>query len=289
MSYIEIRNLSYRYEDGTKALEDITISIAKGGFIGLLASNGGGKTTLLKAIVGLLKAKSGSVIIDGKPVNKMGRAELSSRVGLVFQNPSDQLFASTVEEDVAFGPRNLGLSDLEVKERVQEALEMVDLTSCTKKPIHHLSFGQQKRACIAGVLAMGPEMILLDEPTAGLDPKSETNLLHILGRLNKEAGVTVVIATHMVDLMPLFVDRIFVLKNGRVTIEGAPEEVFSSTQVMEGMDLRLPYITHLVEELKHKDQLPFDELPLTIKDARQKLVSLMTEDFIIISEKQAIQ
>ncbi|HZD59023.1 MAG TPA: ATP-binding cassette domain-containing protein [Anaerolineae bacterium] len=284
MSLLQIDNLSYQYQDGTKALDEITMSIGEGEFIGLLASNGGGKTTLLRSIVGLLKTSPGSILIHKKTLHKMSRAELSSKVGLVFQNPSDQLFASTVEEDVEFGPKNLGLSDGEIEERVKGSLELVDLLHYAKKPIHHLSFGQQKRACIAGVLAMRPEILLLDEPTAGLDPKSESRLLHVLGRLNKEAGVTIIIATHMVDLMPLFVDRIYVLKEGKLAIEGTPGAVFSSTQVMEGVDLRLPYITHLVEELKHKDHLPFDGLPLTIKDARSKLVSLISENMFTVEK-----
>lgn len=285
MSFLEIKNLVYVYEDGTKALDGISLSIEKGEFVGLLASNGGGKTTLLNAIVGLIKPASGSVELEGRPSSAMKRAELSSKIGLVFQNPSDQLFATTVEEDVAFGPRNLGLSETEVEERVKDALELVDLTICASKPVHHLSFGQQKRACIAGVLAMRPGVLLLDEPTAGLDPKSESNLLHVLGRLNKEAGVTIIIATHMVDLMPLFVDKIYVLKEGTLTIQGTPDKVFSSTQVMEGVDLRLPYITHLVEELKNKDNLPVDDLPLTVKDARSKLVSLVSEDIVGLKSK----
>lgn len=285
MSFLEIKSLIHIYEDGTKALDGVSLSIERGEFAGLLASNGGGKTTLLNAIVGLIKSRSGAIELAGRPLNAMKRAELSSKIGLVFQNPSDQLFAATVEEDVAFGPRNLGLGEAEVEARVKDALELVNLTVYAKKPIHHLSFGQQKRACIAGVLAMRPEILLLDEPTAGLDPKSESNLLHVLGRLNKEAGVTIIIATHMVDLMPLFVDKIYVLKEGRLTIQGTPDKVFSSTQVMEGVDLRLPYITHLVEELKHKDNLPVDDLPLTIKDARSKLVSLVSEDIIGLKSK----
>ena len=284
MSYLEIRDLAYVYEDGTRALNGINLSIDEREFIGLLASNGGGKTTLLKAVVGLFKARPGSILIDNKPLSKLKRIDLARAIGLVFQNPNDQLFASTVEEDVSFGPRNLGLADTEVEERVEIALGMVDMLAHRRKPIHHLSFGQQKRVCIAGVLAMRPRILLLDEPTAGLDPKSEANLLHILGRLNKESGVTIVMATHMVDLIPLFVDRIFVLKEGRITIEGTPETVFSSTQVMEEVDLRLPYITHLIEELKHKDQLPFDKLPLTLKDARSKLVSLMPDNIFSGSE-----
>ncbi|MDP2211871.1 MAG: ATP-binding cassette domain-containing protein [Candidatus Aquicultor sp.] len=284
MSYLEVRDLVYVYEDGTRALDGINLSIDEREFIGLLASNGGGKTTLLKAVVGLFKARPGSILIDNKPLSKLKRIDLARAIGLVFQNPNDQLFASTVEEDVSFGPRNLGLTDAEVEERVETALEMVDMLAHRRKPIHHLSFGQQKRVCIAGVLAMRPRILLLDEPTAGLDPKSEANLLHILGRLNKEAGVTIVMATHMVDLIPLFVDRIFVLKEGRITIEGTPDTVFSSTQVMEEVDLRLPYITHLIEELKHKDQLPFDKLPLTLKDARSKLVSLMPDNIFSGSE-----
>lgn len=284
MSYLEIRDLIYVYEDGTRALNGINLSIDEREFIGLLASNGGGKTTLLKAVVGLFKARPGSILIDNQPLSKLKRIDLARAIGLVFQNPNDQLFASTVEEDVAFGPRNLGLTDAEVEERVATSLEMVDMLTHRRKPIHHLSFGQQKRVCIAGVLAMRPRILLLDEPTAGLDPKSEANLLHILGRLNKESGVTIVMATHMVDLIPLFVDRIFVLKEGRITIEGTPDTVFSSTQVMEEVDLRLPYITHLIEELKHKDQMPFDKLPLTLKDARSKLVSLMPDSIFSGSE-----
>jgi len=280
LSYLEIRDLVYIYDDGTRALNGINLSIDEREFIGLLASNGGGKTTLLKAVVGLFAARPGSILIDNKPLSKLKRIDLARAIGLVFQNPNDQLFATTVEEDVSFGPRNLGLTDAEVEKRVETALEMVDMLAHRRKPIHHLSFGQQKRVCIAGVLAMRPRILLLDEPTAGLDPKSEANLLHILGRLNKEAGVTIVMATHMVDLIPLFVDRIFVLKEGRITIEGTPETVFSSTQVMEEVDLRLPYITHLIEELKHKDQLPFDKLPLTLKDARSKLVSLMPDNLL---------
>ncbi|MCL6472235.1 MAG: ATP-binding cassette domain-containing protein [Firmicutes bacterium] len=282
MSYLEIKNLTYKYEDGTVALDNVSMSVEKGEFIGLLASNGGGKTTLLKTIVGLLKPGKGAITIDKVPLARMSRAEISTKVGLVFQNPSDQLFAPTLEEDVAFGPRNLGLSNHEVKQRVQEAIEMVGLEGCAKKVVHHLSFGQQKKACIAGVLAMKPDIILLDEPTAGLDPSSESNLLSVLGRLNKEIGVTVIIATHMVDLMPLFVDRIYVLREGRMAIEGTPEAVFSSTQMMQEVDLRLPYITHLIEELRQKDQLPFDSLPLTIKDARSKLVSMIMKNNINI-------
>ena len=285
MVCLEVRNVSYEYEDGTRALDNVSITVGKGGFVGLLASNGGGKTTLLKTLVGLFKPSSGFVLINDRPLEKMKRSEISSKVGLVFQNPSDQLFAPTVEEDIAFGPRNLGLSEPEVASRVQEALQLVDLIAHAKKPVHRLSFGQQKRACIAGVLAMKPDILLLDEPTAGLDPKSEANLLRILGTLNKEAGITVIIATHMVDLLPLFADRIYVLKEGKLTIEGTPEEVLSSTQVMEGVDLRLPYITHLIEELKNKDNLPFDTLPLTIKEARVKLASLILENVFKLSGK----
>ncbi|HEY3373480.1 MAG TPA: ATP-binding cassette domain-containing protein [Candidatus Aquicultor sp.] len=277
MAYLEINGLSYTFEDGTKALDSITVSVKKGEFVGLLASNGGGKTTLLKALVGLYPAKPGAIKIDDVSLSSMSRRDISRMVGLVFQNPNDQLFAATVAEDVAFGPRNLKLDESSVAERVQRALELVGIAHLAKKPVHRLSFGQQKKASIAGILAMEPELLLLDEPTAGLDPKSEASLLQMLERLNKENGVTIIVATHMVDLMPLFVDRIFVLKEGRLTLEGTPEEVFSSTQVMEEVDLRLPYIAHLVEELKHKDNVQVDELPLTIKDARKKLISIISE------------
>ncbi|MBI4335441.1 MAG: ATP-binding cassette domain-containing protein [Candidatus Omnitrophica bacterium] len=275
--FFDIRDLDFMYDEGTTALEGINIGIKGGEFVGILASNGGGKTTLLKAMMGLLKRYKGEIFVNGSELNKMPEQELYQQLGMVFQNPNDQLFAATVEEDVAFGPLNLGLSKDEVALRVEEALQLVGIEGCAKKPIHHLSFGQMKRAAIAGVLAMKPKALILDEPTAGLDPEGESSLMHLLGKLNREEGITIIMATHMIDLLPLFLDRVYMLDKGRLVIGGTPEEAFSQPEMLTKIRLRLPYITHLIEELRRKDGVPLNGLPLTVGEARRRLVEVMAK------------
>ena len=182
----------------------------------MLASNGSGKTTLIKVLVGLLEPQDGTININGQNIRKLTRKDLCRQIGLVLQNPVDQLFAATVEEDVAYGPRNLGLTIEEVDQRVAESLESVAALELRRRPIHHLSFGEQKRVSMAGVLAMRPSTLILDEPTAGLDPAGEALMMRLLNRLNREQGITVILATHSVDLLPLFADRIYVLRHGKV-------------------------------------------------------------------------
>ena len=277
---IVVKNLSFTYDEGTRALKNINFYVKKGEFVGLLASNGSGKTTFLKALIGLLKSQEGEIILGGKNIRSIPARELYQKLGMVFQNPNDQLFSPTVIEDVAFGPMNLGLPEEEVEKRVMESLRLVDMEPHANKAIHHLSFGQQKRVSIAGVLAMQPEVLILDEPTAGLDPKGESRLMHLLNKLNKENGITIIMATHIVDLVPLFIDRLYILNRGEVIRQGTPEEVFSDSEVIERVDLRLPYISHLIEELKHKDGVPLNGLPLTIGEARRKLVELIPPELI---------
>ncbi|HTY21353.1 MAG TPA: ABC transporter ATP-binding protein, partial [Geobacteraceae bacterium] len=171
---------SFRYPDGTVALSDIRFDVAKGEFSGILGANGSGKTTLLKVMDGLIKDYSGSVILDGAEVARLNPRDIYRKVGLVFQNPDDQLFAHTVFEDAAFGPRNMGFSEDEVKLRVNAALASVEMADLGSKQINALSYGQKKRVCIAGLLAMGHEILLLDEPTAGLDPMGEYRMMEIL-------------------------------------------------------------------------------------------------------------
>lgn len=267
-----VKGLSYKYPDGTHALSDINLEIRRGEFIGLLGANGSGKTTLLRAMDGLMKGFEGEVYLKGRDIRTLKPKEIYRHVGLVFQNPDDQLFAPTLFEDVAFGPLNMGIDTKEVERRVMEALKEVELTGLEKKSVHNLSFGQRKRACIAGLLAMGHEMLLLDEPTAGLDPMGEYKMMRLLQRLNKEAGVTIVMATHSVDLVPLFLDRLYILSRGRITRGGTPEEVFNAPQEMENIKLRLPQIAELIYRLKHDDDLPFERIPLTIGEARREIV-----------------
>jgi len=267
-----VRNISYKYPDGTRALSDISLDIAKGEFIGLLGANGSGKTTLLRAMDKLLKGVEGSVSLCGVDIRTLSPREIYKKVGLVFQNPDDQLFAPTLFEDVAFGPTNMGLASRDVEERVLNALHEVELDGLERKSVHNLSFGQRKRACIAGLLAMGHEVLLLDEPTAGLDPMGEYKMMKLLQRLNRENGVTVIMATHSVDLVPVFLDRLFILSKGRVKRGGTPEEVFNAPEEMANIKLRLPHIAELIYKLKHDDNLDFERIPLTVGEARREIL-----------------
>lgn len=276
MSIVEAKNISYTYPDGSKALQGIDLTVAKGEFIGLLASNGSGKTTLLRCINGLIKPQTGDVTIDGEPISRLPQKSLFQRIGMVFQNPNDQLFASTVAEDVAFGPSNMGLPKDEVRSRVEDSLKAVGMEGLGNKSIHNLSFGQQKRVCIAGALAMHPEVLLLDEPTAGLDPMGEHKIMELLQNLNRERGLTIVMATHMVDMVPLFIDRIYILSRGKVLREGTPEKVFSDPEMIKDAKLRLPMIAELIELMKREDGIHFDRTPLTIGEARRELVKMIT-------------
>jgi cobalt/nickel transport system ATP-binding protein len=257
------------------ALADIRLDVARGEFCGILGANGSGKTTLLRIMDGLIKEYDGSVTLDGREVRRLQPREIYRVMGLVFQNPDDQLFAHSVYEDVAFGPRNMGFDEEEVARRVSRSLEQVDLAELAGKNIHHLSFGQKKRACIAGLLAMGHEVLLLDEPTAGLDPMAEHRMMELLQRLNRDDGVTIVMATHSVDLVPLFLDRLHILSKGRLVRGGTPEEVFTAPAEMEQVKLRLPHVAELIHRLRLDEGLPFSRLPLTIGEARREIVEMM--------------
>ena len=266
---------SFKYPDGTQALSDMAVDVSHGEFIGILGSNGSGKTTLLKIMDGLMKDFEGSAYLDGTDIKKLSPKEIYRKVGLVFQNPDDQLFAPTVFEDVAFGPINMGFREDEVITRINNALKDVDMQGYAKKSIHHLSFGQKKRICIAGLLAMGHEILLLDEPTAGLDPMGEYKMMNLLTKLNKEKRVTVVMATHSVDLVPLFLDRLYILSKGRIVRGGIPAEVFTAPDEMASVKLRLPQIAELIYKLKHEDNLPFEKIPLTIGEARREILKTL--------------
>jgi len=266
---------SFRYPDGTTALAEIRFDVQRGEFCGILGANGSGKTTLLKVMDGLIKEYTGRVLLDGDEVARLKPRDIYRKVGLVFQNPDDQLFAHTVFEDVAFGPRNMDFAEDEVQRRVKAALASVEMADLAGKQINALSYGQKKRACIAGLLAMGHEILLLDEPTAGLDPMGEYRMMEILTRLNREEGVTIVMATHSVDLVPLFLHRLHILSRGRIVRGGVPEEVFTAPAEMENIKLRLPHIAELIYRLKHEDDVPFDRIPLTIGEARREIVEMV--------------
>ncbi len=281
MKAIEVTGVHFTYDDGTEALSGVDFHVAEGEFVAVLGSNGSGKTTLIGLLVGLLKAKTGTIRIGEREIGSLSAEELYQRVGLVFQNPTDQLFAATVEEDVAFGPRNLSLPEEEAQARVTEALAAVAALPLRGRAIHHLSFGEQKRVSLAGVMAMRPSVLILDEPTAGLDPAGEAQMMQLLKRLNREEGMTVILATHSVDMLPLFANRIYVLDHGRVLKEGPSEEIFCHQEMIDRAKLRLPYVSRLMYEMKRHDGVPIDGLPLTIGEARAQLLELIPKGLII--------
>ncbi|MGO8690735.1 MAG: energy-coupling factor ABC transporter ATP-binding protein [Thermoguttaceae bacterium] len=267
---IEAQGVHYAYPDGIVALDGLTFHAAAGELVAVMGANGAGKTTLLKVLMRLVRPQQGQVRLAGTDVAGLSAAELYRAIGMVFQNPADQLFAATVEQDVAFGPRNLGLAEAEVARRVQHALSAVDALPLRGRPVHHLSFGQQKRVCLAGVLAMQPAILVLDEPTAGLDPQGETQMIELLLRLNRQENITLILATHCVDLLPVLATRIYVLREGRVHREGPPETVLADAWASAEAGLRLPLIAQLFHELRGEG-LSAGRLPLTIPQARRQI------------------
>jgi cobalt/nickel transport system ATP-binding protein len=277
---LEARDVYFTYGEGTEALRGVTFSVKQGEFVAVLGSNGSGKTTLIKLLVGLLKPRRGRILLNGTDVGALPPRDLYQQVGLVLQNPNDQLFAATVGEDVAFGPRNLDLPEPEVEDRVTDALRSVSALELRDRAIHHLSYGEQKRASLAGVLAMRPSVLIMDEPTAGLDPAGETLMMHLLNRLNREQGITVVLATHSVDMLPLFADRITVLDRGTVLTDGTADDIFCNQEMIDRASLRIPYVSSLLYEMKRYDGVPIEGLPLTIGEARKQLLALIPADAV---------
>lgn len=278
---VSATDICFTYQEGSRALDHVNFHADTGEFVAMLASNGSGKTTLIKVLIGLLKPEKGKVVIHGKDLSRIAKKDLFQTVGLVLQNPVDQLFAATVEEDVAYGPRNLGFEEDEVQRRVGDALACVAASELRHRAIHHLSYGEQKRVSMAGVLAMNPSILILDEPTAGLDPAGETLMMRLLNKLNREQGITVILATHNVDLLPLFADRIYVLQRGKVLKQGPSDEIFCEHEMIRDACLRLPYIATLLHKLKQHDGVPIAGLPLTIGEARSRLLELIPDNLIV--------
>lgn len=228
---LELQDVSFRYPDGSIGLDGCSISIQRGKRVALLGANGSGKTTLFLHLNGILRPQNGTVLHQGTPLDysRQGLHNLRSGVGLVFQNPDSQLFSASVREDVSFGPLNLGLDNKTVRSRVEEALLAVGMTECADKPVHNLSYGQKKRVCIAGALAMRPDVLILDEPMAGLDVAMQTELTHILDTLHAE-GMTVIIASHDMDYAYQWADVIAIMDKGECTVSWETEEL---PQVLE--------------------------------------------------------
>ncbi|HEX9062839.1 MAG TPA: ATP-binding cassette domain-containing protein [Clostridia bacterium] len=275
MPILETRDLCFEYEKGRLILENINISIEKGSFTALLGANGCGKTTLAQHFNSLYKPVSGKVLLNGEDICKMKPEQIFSTIGLVFQNPDDQLFSYTVREDVSYGVANLGIKGNELNERVEASLKLLDIEELKNREIHRLSFGQKKRVAIAGILAMKPQILVMDEPTAGLDPMTTSSLMKTLKRIQAEENLTVVIATHEVDIVPVNCDKVYVLNKGKVILQGTPEEVFINKGLLRESNLRLPRIGHLMEILRDRDGLDIDKSVMTISKARKAIKDLL--------------
>jgi len=266
---ISVRGLNYSYPDGTKALENINISVNEGEKVVIVGPNGAGKTTFFLHLNGTLGSPGNNVSIFGKNIGDMRIEERIKEVGIVFQDPDDQLFMPTIYDDVAFGPINMGLGAEEVDKRVKKALTTVGLVGYEDKVPHHLSYGQKKKAALAAVLSMEPRILVLDEPTANLDPKSRADLIRVINELNKKEGITIVIATHDVNALPELSDRVYVLNRG-IIAEGSPREIFSDSELLEEHNLEAPEVFKLFRVLSCFGY-NCDVLPLSIDEAVEVL------------------
>jgi cobalt/nickel transport system ATP-binding protein len=253
MHLIETRDLSYSYSSGSqKALDRINFIAPRNARIAVLGSNGAGKSTLFKHFNGIFRPTSGSVLIRGEPITKTNIREVRKFVGIVFQNADDQIFSPTVEQDVAFGPTNLGLDSETIHHRVHEALRIMGIEDLSDRVPHHLSGGEKKRVAIAGAIAMEPEVLVLDEPTAGLDPRGIHDLLGFINDLKKSSGMTVIFSTHDVSLVPEIADYIYVMNRGRIVAQGTIAEVFIQTELLKSVRLDVPLYPKLIQSLRNK-------------------------------------
>jgi cobalt/nickel transport system ATP-binding protein len=273
MNIIETRDLSHVYRGKIKALDRINFTAKRGERIAIIGANGAGKSTLFKHFNGILRSTSGEVLIKGEQITSKNILDVRRTVGLVFQDPDDQIFAPTVKQDVAFGPMNLGLGGDEIEKRVRESLETVRLTGFEERAPHHLSTGEKKKVAIAGILAMQPEVLVLDEPTAGLDPGGALRLIRLINDMNRYMGITTIIATHEVDIVPLLADRVCIMSSGKIIGDGTPAEIFSTDEMIRKTHLRLPIVAQLMEMLQ-EEGVPVN-IKFTLEEARDELLRMV--------------
>ncbi|NMA95714.1 MAG: energy-coupling factor transporter ATPase [Clostridiales bacterium] len=278
---IIIKKLTHIYMKSTPfesvALKDIDLEINRGEFIGIIGHTGSGKSTLIQHLNGLLKPTRGTILIDGEDIfhKDVDLRSLRQRVGLVFQYPEYQLFEETVYKDIAFGPKNLNLPEEEIYDRIKESMEVVGLSfdSMKDRSPFELSGGQRRRVAIAGVLAMKPEVLVLDEPAAGLDPRGRDEILGQIKRLHQRHGLTTILVSHSMDDIAKLVDRIVVMNEGTIALIGTPREVFREAELLEEIGLGLPSIAKLMRELK-KRGMDVKEDIYTIEDAKEVILKL---------------
>ena len=280
MACIEVKNVSFTYGHKTpfevQALNDVSFSIEKGEIVSVIGHTGSGKSTLMQMLNALIKPEHGEIFVNGRNINADKKSVSYARftVGLCFQYPEYQLFGETCFEDIAFGPRNMGLSEAEVKGRVLQAASFVHLkTEKLQVSPFDLSGGQKRRCAIAGVMAMLPEVLILDEPTAGLDPAGRASVLRMIQRYKQQTGATVILVTHSMEIAAAMSDRILVLNKGTLAYFGTPQEIFSHGEELIAMGLNVPSFTKIIVELK-KRGFPLEEV-YTVEDAAEQIALML--------------
>ena len=279
---MKINNLKYIYNRETPfekyALKDINLEIDEGELIGLIGHTGSGKSTLVQHLNGLMKPTSGNIIIDGMDITEKG-ADLRlirQKVGLVFQYPEHQLFEETVYKDIAFGPRNLELSEEDIHERVKESMELVglDFETLKDRSPFELSGGQKRRVAIAGVIAMKPKILVLDEPTAGLDPHGRDEILGEISNLYKNGGITIILVSHSMEDVANLVNRLLVMHEGEIAMDDKTREVFKRADELESLGLGIPQVTKFMKALKNKGEDVRDDI-LTVEEAKEEIIKYL--------------
>ena len=270
---IEIKNITFEYEDGDQndiILENFSLDIKRGSFTVILGHNGSGKSTLAKLLNGLYKPTDGNIFVDGiNTADEEHEIEIKRRVGLVFQNPDNQLVASIVEEDVAFGPENLGHDPDVIRTEVDQALKAVDMYEFRKSTPHRLSGGQKQRIAIAGFIAMKPDCIVLDEPTAMLDPKGRAEIISTIKKLNRENNITIVLITHFME-EAVDADRVIVMDSGKIVADSTPKDIFSNIKLLKEVGLDVPQTTELLYRLKQGGMNISTDV-ISIEESAQKI------------------
>lgn len=252
MHLIETRDLSHVYPGNVRGLDRVNFIAPRNTRIAVIGANGAGKSTLFKHFNGILQPTSGTILVRGETITRENVKEVRKFVGVVFQNPDDQIFSPTVEQDVAFGPMNLGLDEETVRHRVEEALRVVGITHLRDRVPHHLSGGEKKRVAIAGIIAMEPQVLVLDEPTAGLDPAGVRDLVDFVNSLARRFGMTVIYSTHDVSLVPEMADIVYVMDRGRVVASGTCREVFVQHEMLASVRLEVPVVPRLIGALREE-------------------------------------
>ena len=279
---MQLENINYIYNPNTpfekKALDNINLNINRGDFIGLIGHTGSGKSTLVQHLNGLIKPTSGKIIVDGVDITSKDAnlREIRQKVGLVFQYPEHQLFEETIYKDIAFGPKNLKLGEEEVHQRVKKSMELVglDFEKLKDRSPFELSGGQKRRVAIAGVLAMKPSVLILDEPTAGLDPRGRDDILGKIQEIYEKEGITIILVSHSMEDIAKLVNRIIVMHNGKIAMEGSSREIFKQAEELEKLGLGIPQITSFMRKYREKGNNVKDDI-LTVEEAKVEIINFL--------------